>query len=86
MNHNYEFKVTCDEKTITYKDYIEQEAFEIWNDKPSDYCEIKNKNYQYVQNLNGKHLIFGIVECFEQSDECPTWYNRKTAKYYWKWI
>ena len=48
----------------------------------SDRFKIKSYlSYPEVVELNGKHSIFGMVEWFEQSDECPEWYSRNTCHY-----
>jgi hypothetical protein len=45
--------------------------------------ELKNISYEKVRELNGKHLIYGVVELFEQSDDVPEWYDRETTRYSW---
>lgn len=33
------------------------------------------------QSKGSYHPLFGLVECFEQSDNCPNWYDRNTARF-----
>jgi hypothetical protein len=62
-----------------------------------EYCDETGNSFETLENLtdisfdevkklNGKHPIFGTIECFEQSGKRPTWYSRKTAKYSWNAI
>lgn len=62
-------------------EFDEQELLEM-NRPMSAFEEIPNViTYDQVRDLNGKHVIYGLVEGWEQSGLVPETYNRKTAKY-----
>ena len=33
-------------------------------------------NEKELSDLNGRHFLYGWIESFMQSDECPNWINR----------
>lgn len=47
------------------------------------YDNILNLDYDGIRQLNGKHPIYGAIECFEQSEQTPDWYSRESARYSW---
>jgi hypothetical protein len=66
--------------------YIVDWVDEIIEDTDVQKNELKNLKgltYNDVWVLNGEHLIYGAIECFEQSPECPYWYDRQDALYSW---
>src|ERR1035437_1296094 len=46
-------------ENINFLDYCKEVVFE-WNDKN-------------LQEFNGNHLIYGYLECLDQSDDIPIW-------------
>jgi hypothetical protein len=56
----------------------EENKIDFYNDR----FHVKSYlSYSEVVKLNGKHSIFGMVELFEQSGECPDWYSRENCHY-----
>ena len=75
-----------DEISYTYSNYIEAEAFEDWGDSPKNHKPLKDITYDQVVALNGKHIIYGIVETFEQDKtKYLEWYDRRVVTYSWEW-
>ena len=86
---NYELIIQCNDKSIVYPvDWIEEynnDAMEF-RTKPiseSELVELNSISYHDLDLLNGIHIIYGVVECFEQSD-CPYWYKRDLVRFSWK--
>lgn len=38
-------------------------------------------NKRQLEDLNGKHFLFGWIESFMQSDDCPDWMHNDTNFY-----
>ena len=61
-------------------------AFEDWGDSPKNHKPLKDITYDQVVALNGKHIIYGIVETFEQDKtKYLEWYDRRVVTYSWEW-
>ena len=71
---------------LTIKDTVSKHPV-LWTSVPAndvdktECTELKELSYKDIELLNGEHLIYGIVECFEQGDNVPEWYDRDTVIY-----
>jgi hypothetical protein len=86
INYKLEVKNLMGDSATMIVDYIDdynQEAKE--NEQPliegEQLDSLNSLYYNEVEQLNGKHVIFGAVELFEQSDKCPLWYDRCGSVY-----
>ena len=86
---NYELIVQCNGKSIVHPvDWVEEynndaKEFKTKPISKSELVGLNSISYQDLVLLNGIHIIYGVVECFEQSDY-PSWYKRDVARFSWK--